>query len=127
MAADRLRFDFTHSQPVSDDELQKIETLVNEQITAANSVETEVMSLDQAKAAGAIALFGEKYTEKVRVLTMGEFSKELCGGTHVANTAMIRAFKIVGETGVAAGIRRIEAITADRSIDYLLKNTKENV
>ena len=115
---ERLRFDFTHFQSVTKEELAKVEELVNEQIAKAVPVVTDVMTIDEAKKTGAMALFGEKYGEKVRVVSMGDFSKEFCGGTHVANTANIRLFKIIGESGVAAGVRRIEALTDKGVLNY---------
>ncbi|MCB0348588.1 MAG: alanine--tRNA ligase, partial [Bdellovibrionales bacterium] len=123
---DRLRFDFTHNKPLTDSEHDQIETLVNREIALARSVNVSQKSYDQAIADGAMALFGEKYEADVRVIQMGEFSSELCGGTHVNNTAEIRVFKIVSEAGISAGVRRIEALTSDNACIYLLKNTKEN-
>ncbi|MCI8505379.1 MAG: alanine--tRNA ligase [Lachnospiraceae bacterium] len=111
VAADRLRFDFTHFSAMTKEELDQVEELVCGEIEKAVPVTTEVMTLDEAKKAGAMALFGEKYGDTVRVVSMGDFSKELCGGTHVANTASISTFKIVSEAGIAAGVRRIEALT----------------
>ncbi len=121
----RTRFDFTHNKPLSSDEIKKVENLVNEEIAAAHPVQAEVMSHKSALAKGAMALFGEKYGDQVRVLTMGGFSSELCGGTHVKNTAEIRAFKIISESGVSSGVRRIEAITGTAAINYLMKNNEE--
>jgi alanyl-tRNA synthetase len=123
---DRLRFDFTHNKPMTLDELEQIETLVNREISLARPVGTSHKSYDQAIKDGAMALFGEKYDSDVRVIQMGDFSTELCGGTHVENTAQIRLFKIVSETGVSAGVRRMEALTSDGAFSYLLKNTREN-
>ena len=100
---------------MSAEELKKVEDIVNAEIAAALPVQTDVMSIEDAKKTGAMALFGEKYGENVRVVSMGDFSKELCGGTHVANTANIALFKIVSEAGVAAGVRRIEALTGHGS------------
>ncbi len=115
---DRLRFDFSHFSAMTAEELKKVEDMVNEQITASVPVVTDVCTVDEAKAAGAMALFGEKYAEKVRVVKMGNFSMELCGGTHVANTGVITTFKILSESGVAAGVRRIEAITGNAVFAY---------
>ena len=116
--ADRTRFDFSHFSAMTAAELSRVEDIVNAKINEAIPVVTDVMTVDEAKKAGAMALFGEKYGETVRVVTMGDFSKELCGGTHVKNTSDIKAFKIVSESGVAAGVRRIEAITADGVFAY---------
>ena len=115
---DRTRFDFSHFQALTAEEIAKVEAIVNEQIALGTPVVTEVMTPDEAKNAGAMALFGEKYGESVRVVSMGDFSKELCGGTHVANTAEITAFKIISESGVAAGVRRIEALTGSNVFAY---------
>ena len=114
----RLRFDFTHFQAMTAQELERAEQIVNEQINAALDVRTDVMTLDEAKKTGAMALFDDKYGEKVRVVSMGDFSKELCGGTHVSNTAQIKLFKIVSEQGISSGVRRIEALTGDGVIEY---------
>ncbi len=114
----RLRFDFAHFQPMTAEEIQKVEALVNQEIQAALPVVTQVMGIEEAKKSGAMALFGEKYGEEVRVVSMGDFSKELCGGTHVANTSQITLFKIISEAGVAAGVRRIEALTGNNVIQY---------
>jgi alanyl-tRNA synthetase len=122
VAADRLRFDFAHSQPVTAAELREIERLVNAQIRANAPSETRVMDYDGAVAAGAIALFGEKYDKDVRVLRMGDFSMELCGGTHVQRAGDIGLFKIVGESGVASGVRRIEALTGQGALEYVEQN-----
>ena len=115
---DRLRFDFSHFEAMTPEEIEKVENLVNQEIQAALPVVTDVMSIEEAKKTGAMALFDEKYSEKVRVVSMGDFSKELCGGTHVSNTAQIMVFKIVSEAGIAAGVRRIEALTGDGVFKY---------
>ena len=115
---DRLRFDFSHFEAMTAAELEKVEALVNQEIQASLPVVTEVMNLEEAKKTGAMALFGEKYEEDVRVVSMGSFSKELCGGTHVDNTRAITAFKIVSEAGIAAGVRRVEALTGDGVFAY---------
>lgn len=124
--AEKLRFDFSHNKPTGKDELETIEKLVNEQISAGLRVQPSLMTYKEAIASGAMALFGEKYGDQVRVLKMGEFSTELCGGTHVSNTNEIRLFKIVSESGVSAGVRRIEALTGDGAFHYLMKHTHEN-
>ena len=115
---DRLRFDFAHFQAMTAEEIAKVEAMVNAEIQAALPVVTDIMSVEDAKKTGAMALFGEKYGEKVRVVSMGDFSKELCGGTHVSNTSMITTFKIVSESGIAAGVRRIEALTGEGVFAY---------
>ena len=121
VAADRLRFDFSHSRPVSAEELHKIEELVNAEIRENAPAETKVMALDDAVAAGAMSLFGEKYESNVRVLSLGDFSMELCGGTHVERAGDIGLFKIIGESGVAAGVRRIEAVTGQVAYQWVLR------
>jgi alanyl-tRNA synthetase len=121
---ERLRFDFSHFQPVSQQELQRIEALVNEQIRVNADVETRIMPVDQAMEAGAMALFGEKYGEEVRVLSIGDFSVELCGGTHVSRAGDIGLFKIVSEAGIASGVRRIEAVTGTGALDYIGETEK---
>lgn len=118
VSSDRLRFDFTHFSALSKEEIKKIEDLVNKEIKAANVVKTDIMELEEAKKSGATALFGEKYQGNVRVVSMGDFSKELCGGTHVSNTSEIGAFKIISESGIAAGVRRIEALTSKALLKY---------
>ena len=118
---DRLRFDFAHFQAMTPEEIEKTEALVNEQIQAGLSVTTDVMDIEEAKKSGAMALFGEKYDQKVRVVSMGDFSKELCGGTHVSNTSSIMLFKILSESGIAAGVRRIEALTGNAVLEYYKK------
>lgn len=115
---DRLRFDFNHFSAMTQDELDQVERIVNEKIAQGLPVETRVMSLEEARKTGAMALFGEKYGESVRVVTMGDFSTELCGGTHVENTTSILLFRIISESGVAAGVRRIEALTGQGVLKY---------
>jgi alanyl-tRNA synthetase len=117
--AERLRFDFSHFEPISREQLQAIEQLVNEQIRCNHAVNTAIMSLEDAKNSGAMALFGEKYADQVRVLSMGDFSTELCGGTHVSAVGDIGLCKITTETGIAAGVRRIEAVTGQRAIEWM--------
>ena len=119
VAPERLRFDFSHSQPVSAEELTRIEDEVNAQIRANVAAETDVCAYQEAIDRGAIAMFGEKYGDTVRVLALGDYSVELCGGTHVARTGDIGAFRIVHEGGVSAGVRRIEAITGEAVIQYM--------
>jgi alanyl-tRNA synthetase len=119
---ERLRFDFAHTGPVTAEELVSIETLVNAQVRANLPVETRLMNYRQALDAGAMALFGEKYGDEVRVLAMGHFSIELCGGTHVSRTGDIGLFRIVAESGVAAGVRRVEAVTGAAALEYTLRN-----
>jgi alanyl-tRNA synthetase len=119
VAPDRLRFDFSHFEPITSAELREIERLVNAQIRLNTEAETKVMDYEGAVAAGAIALFGEKYEKDVRVLRIGDFSMELCGGTHVGRSGDIGFFKITSEGGVAAGVRRIEAITGEAAVEYV--------
>ena len=122
---DKLRFDFTHFSALTQEELDRVEAIVNEEIAKGLPVLTKVMSIEDAKKTGAMALFGEKYGDNVRVVSMGDFSKELCGGTHTDNTASIAAFKIISETGVAAGVRRIEALTGNGVFKYYKEVEKE--
>lgn len=117
--AERARFDFSHFEALTKEQLRQLETLVNDKIRANEKVVTEVMSIEEAKQQGAVALFGEKYSESVRVLSMGDFSKELCGGTHVANTGDIGLFKIITEYGVASGVRRIELVTGPYALQWI--------
>mgnify|MGYP000400669861 CR=1 FL=1 len=116
---DKLRFDFSHFEGVTGDELQTIERMVNAEIRKNVARETELMQIDEAKAKGAMALFGEKYDDEVRVVTLGDFSTELCGGVHVERTGDIGLFKITSEAGIAAGVRRIEAVTAEGALGYV--------
>jgi alanyl-tRNA synthetase len=120
VAADRLRFDFSHTQALSQDELRRVEDLVNSAIRENAPVETRVMALDEAVAAGAMSLFGEKYDSDVRVLSIGDFSMELCGGTHVERAGDIGLFKLTGESGVAAGVRRVEALTGRAAYEWVV-------
>ncbi|MEX0615853.1 MAG: alanine--tRNA ligase, partial [Methylophaga sp.] len=115
----RLRFDFSHFEPMSAGQLRDIERLVNQQIRINHAVETRLMPIEKARESGAMALFGEKYDDEVRVLSMGDFSIELCGGTHVGRTGDIGIFKIIGEVGIASGVRRIEAVTGDIALNYI--------
>ena len=115
---ERTRFDFSHGQAMTNEELKKVEEIVNAKIAEDLPVETKVMSLEEAKKTGAMALFGEKYGDTVRVIMIGDFSRELCGGTHVGHTGEIASFKILSESGVAAGVRRIEAITGNNVTAY---------
>ncbi|KYG67138.1 alanine--tRNA ligase [Bdellovibrio bacteriovorus] len=118
--AQKTRFDFTHNKPVSSEEIRQIEDMVNEQIARSLDVKIELMNPKDAIAKGAMALFGEKYGDVVRVLTMGDFSTELCGGTHVKNTSQIRLFKILSESGVSSGVRRLEATTGDHAVKFAM-------
>ena len=117
--AERLRFDFSHFESVTAEQLQTIEQRVNEEIQANHALTTQLMDLDEAKASGAMALFGEKYDEKVRVVSMGPFSTELCGGTHVKQTGDIGLFKIISEGGIASGVRRIEAVSGMGALAFV--------
>ena len=124
VAPDRLRFDFSHFEPLTVNQIQTIEDLVNQQIRANAPVQTRVLPLQEALDAGAMAFFGEKYGDTVRVLSMGDFSIELCGGTHVKRAGDIGLFKIISETGVAAGVRRIEALTGQGALDWIRDGEK---
>ncbi|BCK18367.1 Alanine--tRNA ligase [Vibrio cholerae] len=117
--AETLRFDFSHLEAMTPAEIKEVERLVNQEIRHNHNIETNIMNIDEAKAKGAMALFGEKYDNQVRVLSMGDFSTELCGGIHASNTGDIGLFKIISEGGIAAGIRRIEAVTGEGALDYL--------
>jgi alanyl-tRNA synthetase len=121
VAPDKLRFDFSHTQALAPDEVRRVERLVNDAIRGNAKAETRVMPFDEAVAAGAMALFGEKYASDVRVLSFGDFSKELCGGTHVTRAGDIGLFKIIGESGVAAGVRRIEALTGAAAYEWVVR------
>ena len=125
VAPGRLRFDFAHFQAMTQEEITEVENLVNQEIQESLPVVTDIMDLEEAKKTGAMALFGEKYEEKVRVVSMGDFSRELCGGTHVSNTGEITLFKIVSEAGISAGVRRIEALTGTHVLDYYKKMEEE--
>ena len=125
VAPERLRFDFTHYEAIDQDTLERIETLVNRWIWEDTPVLVEVMATEEAIAGGATALFGEKYGEEARVLSLGEYSQELCGGTHVHRTGEIGIFKLLSESGVAAGVRRIEALTGTGALDYLRSQERE--
>ncbi|SIT65837.1 alanyl-tRNA synthetase [Ectothiorhodosinus mongolicus] len=120
VAPDRLRFDFSHSEPITREQLQRIETWVNREVRANYPAKAQVMPIKEALTAGATALFGEKYGDEVRVLTLGPYSMELCGGVHVARTGDIGLFKIIGESGVASGVRRVEAITGAAALEHVL-------
>ena len=122
---DRLRFDFSHLEAMTDEEIAKVEDLVNEAITSVTPVVTKVMDLQEAKNTGAIGIFDDKYSDKVRVVMAGEYSKELCGGTHIDNTGKIGLFKIISESGIAAGTRRIEAVIGNEA--YKLVNEKKHL
>jgi alanyl-tRNA synthetase len=119
---ERLRFDFAHYEPVTAEQLAEIERLVNTQIRANAAAETRIMTIDDAMASGAMALFGEKYGENVRVISIGEFSVELCGGTHVTQAGDIGLLKIIAESGIAAGVRRIEAVTGEAALQWIAAN-----
>jgi alanyl-tRNA synthetase len=125
VAPDRLRFDFSHFRPMSADELERVETMVNAEIRANAGADVNVMAFDDAIASGAMALFGEKYGERVRVLKLGTFSTELCGGTHVNRAGDIGLFKFLGESGVAAGVRRIEAVTGAAALKLVHEREQE--
>ncbi len=135
-----LRFDFSHNEAMKPSEIREVEDLVNAQIRRNLPIETHIMDLEAAKAKGAMALFGEKYDERVRVLSMGDFSTELCGGTHATRTGDIGLFRIISESGTAAGVRRIEAVTGEgamatvhaqsdrlNDIAHLLKGDSQNL
>jgi alanyl-tRNA synthetase len=125
--ADRLRFDFSHSTPVTEEELKQVEAQVNHEILANSIVEKEVMPISEAKTKGALALFGEKYGDEVRVVTMGgEYSVEFCGGCHVNRTGDIGLFKVASETGISAGVRRIEAVTGKGALT-LVENEEQTL
>jgi alanyl-tRNA synthetase len=121
---ERTRFDFTHHEPMTPEQIAQVEDLVNREIRRNVDVAARVMKYDEAVKAGAMALFGEKYGDEVRVIGMGDFSTELCGGTHVKRTGDIGFFKIVSETGIASGVRRIEAVTADSALTWVRQQEK---
>ncbi|EJL6397449.1 alanine--tRNA ligase [Vibrio navarrensis] len=123
--AESLRFDFSHLEAVTPAELKEVERLVNAQIRRNHTIQTDIMDIEAAKQKGAMALFGEKYDDEVRVLSMGDFSTELCGGIHASNTGDIGLFKIISEGGIAAGIRRIEAVTGEGALDALDNQTRK--
>ncbi|GAC33360.1 alanine--tRNA ligase [Paraglaciecola polaris] len=123
--AERLRFDFSHFEAMNKQQIAAVETMVNEQILANHALQTQLMGLEQAKEAGAMALFGEKYDDDVRVVSMGGFSMELCGGTHVARTGDIGLFKIISESGIASGVRRIEAVTGLNALQHVQQQASE--
>lgn len=125
VSPERLRFDFTHFEPISSEQLTKIERLVNQQILLNIVVATKLMSLEEAMQSGAMALFGEKYGNEVRVLSMGDFSTELCGGTHIKQIGDIGLFKIISETGVAAGVRRIEAVAGEMALNWVFETEQQ--
>ena len=124
VAADRLRFDFSHYEPVGAEQIEGVERRVNDWVLGNDPARTEIMPLEAARASAAIALFGEKYDDPVRVLSFGDYSVELCGGTHVARTGDVGLFKIVSETGIAAGIRRVEALAGGMALDWLTRNDR---
>jgi len=124
VAPDRLRFDFSHYEAVTQAQLREIEDIVNEQIRDNVAASTDLMPYDDAVSSGAMALFGEKYDDEVRVLRFGDFSVELCGGTHVARTGDIGLFKITSESGVASGVRRIEAVTGKAALQWVTENQR---
>ena len=121
---DRLRFDFSHFEAMTADEISKVEEIVNKKILECLDINCKVMNIEEAKQSGAMALFGEKYGDTVRVVSMGDFSKEFCGGTHLTNTSQVGFFKILSESGVAAGVRRIEAATGINFLNYFNENLK---
>ncbi len=123
--AERLRFDFTHFSALTEEEIAKVEEIVNDAVFASYDITTSETTLDEARKMGAMALFGEKYGERVRVVDMGGFSIELCGGAHLKNTAQVGSFKIISESGIAAGVRRIEAVTGTEALRYYRKQEAE--